>query len=111
MWSYGDPASAGSRNLTDLFLQGGCFTDSSPGQDPRVGEACLQQAAHDEEEEDGSDDGDGKGQLAGQVGTARTRDEERSADNPRAPCGTGLQHLAGTVIPATTTKILNTALL
>lgn len=66
-----------SRRLTNLFLQGGCLTDSGPGQDPGVGETRPQQTAHDEEEEDGSDDGDGEGQLAGQEGTARKKEGQR----------------------------------
>lgn len=60
-----------------MFLQGGCLTDRGPGQDPRVSETRLQQAAHDKEEEDGSDDGDGEGQLASQEGTARKRERNR----------------------------------
>lgn len=85
----GRHSSSCSRSLTDLLLQGGCLTDGGPGQDPRVGETCLQQAAHDEEEEDGSDDGDGESQLAGQEGTARERERERGKDEqtPRRPCG------------------------
>lgn len=77
--------------LTDLLLQGSRFADRGPGKDARVGETCLQQAAHDEEEEDGSDDGDGQGQLAGQEGTAAVRETEgeTSGTCPRAAWSTG----------------------
>lgn len=81
-----------SRSLTDLFLQGGCLTDGGPGQDPGVGETGPQQAAHDEEEEDGSDDGDGERQLAGQEGTAGGRGE-REREMSRYPEGS-LRHRA-----------------
>lgn len=72
-----------SRSLTDLFLQGSCLTDRGPGQDSRVGETCLQQAAHDEEKQDGSNDGDGEGQVAGQKRTAGKREGERREQIPR----------------------------
>lgn len=71
-----------SKSLTDLLLQGSGLTDGSPGQDARVGETGLQETAHDEEEEDGSDDGNGQGQCAGQVGTAR---KEESSGYPKLP--------------------------
>jgi hypothetical protein len=71
-----------SKSLTDLLLQGSGLTDGGPGQDARVRETGLQETAHDEEEEDGSDDRNGQGQCAGQVGTAR---KEESSGYSRLP--------------------------
>lgn len=62
-----------SRALTNSLLQVCSLAGGGSGQDPWVSEARLEQAADDKEEEDGGNDGDGQGQVAGQEGAAVKR--------------------------------------
>lgn len=71
----------GAACVIDLLLQGSGLTDGGPGQDARVRETGLQETAHDEEEEDGSDDRNGQGQCAGQVGTVEDEEEDGGAED------------------------------
>lgn len=63
----------GVRALTNSLFQVCSLTGGGSGQDSWVSEARLEQAADDKEEEDGSDDGDGQGQVTGKEGAAVKR--------------------------------------
>ena len=66
--------------VTDLSLQVSCLVRRGPGQDPGVGEACPEQHAHDEDEEDAADRRDGRSQVGRQEGTAED-DEDKSGQS------------------------------
>lgn len=63
----------GNRSLTNPLFQVCGLTWGGSGQDTRVSEACLEQAADDKEEEDGCNDGDGQGEVTGKEGAAVKR--------------------------------------
>lgn len=74
--------------LTDPLFQVRSLTGGGSGQDTWVPEARLEQAADDKEEEDGRDDGDGQGQVAGKEGTAAKKEKSSVKNHPH---GTGHQ--------------------
>lgn len=59
--------------LTDLHLDEGGLLWQRPRQHPGVAEARPQQHGHDEEEEEGSKDGNGRGQMDSQVRASETQ--------------------------------------
>lgn len=67
----------GNRNLTDPLFQVCGLARGGSGQDARVSEARLEQAADDEEEEDSCNDGDGQGEVTGKEGAAVKRKEKK----------------------------------
>lgn len=83
----------GNRNLTDPLFQVCGLARGGSGQDARVSEARLEQAADDEEEEDGCNDGDGQGEVTGKEGAAVKRKEKKNAllptiaTEPAISCG------------------------
>lgn len=90
----------GNRSLTDPLFQVCSLTWGGSGQDTRVSEAGLQQAADDKEEQDGCNDGDGQGQVSGKEGAAVEKTENRSCivmnhqyrSGPQLSWGSELKH-------------------
>lgn len=72
--------------LTNFHLDEGGLLWQRPWQHPGVAEARPQQHGHDEEEEEGSEDRNGRGQMDGQVGTSETQGEKKGLNDLMICC-------------------------